>query len=260
MIINSQWKNYTKNINTFHNIIPIIDTSFSFSISNESLYAAISLGILVSEKSTFSKRILTLDAIPSWINLENCKNYIEMVEKVYNQISLNGLNANIYATLDFILETIVREKMSHEQVGNMKLAIFSDMQVDLSDSTFISLYEGIKKKYETIGLKLYKKPFNVPHILFWNLKSTNGFPVSCIQFNASLLSGFSPSFLDYFHYQNQNLNQNQNQNQNDIYNTNTNSITYINKWKLSNPFLLLKKILCNKRYKPLEKKLLCLLY
>ena len=145
MIINSQWKNYTKNINTFHNIIPIIDTSFSFSMNNDSLYAAISLGILISEKTTFSKRILTLDAIPSWINLESCTNYIEMVEKVHNEISLNGLNANFYATLDFILETIIREKLSHENVENMKLAIFSDMQVDLSDSNFISLYEGIKK-------------------------------------------------------------------------------------------------------------------
>jgi hypothetical protein len=261
MIINSQWKNYTKNINTFHNIIPIIDTSFSFSMSNDSLYAAISLGILVSEKTTFSKRILTLDAIPSWINLESCKNYIEMVEKVHNEISLNGLNANFYTTLDFILETIIREKMSHEQVENMKLAIFSDMQVDLSDSTFISLYEGIKKKYETIGLKLYNKPFNVPHILFWNLKSTYGFPVTSEQFNASLLSGFSPSFLDYFHYQNYNYKSNPTSNSNSSNsNSNSNSSTYINKWKLSNPFLLLKKILYNKRYKPLEKKLLCLLY
>lgn len=251
MIINSQWKNYIKNINTFHNIIPIIDTSFSFSLNNDSLYAAISLGILVSEKTTFSKRILTLDAIPSWINLDSCTNYVEMVEKVHNEISVNGLNANFYKTLDFILETIVREKISHEQVENMKLAIFSDMQVDLSNSTFISLYEGIKNKYETTGLKFYQKPFNVPHILFWNLKSTYGFPVTCSQFNASLLSGFSPSFLNFFHYK-------------------TNSVPYsistfsrdshINKWKLSNPFLLLKQILCNKRYEPLEKKLLCLLY
>jgi hypothetical protein len=246
MIINSQWKNYIKNINTFHNIIPIIDTSFSFSMSNDSLYAAISLGILISEKTTFSKRILTLDAMPSWINLESCKNYIEMVEKVYNEISLNGLNANFYTTLDFILETIIREKISHEQVENMKLAIFSDMQVDLSDTTFISLYEGIKNKYEAIGLKYYKKPFNVPHIIFWNLKSTNGFPVTSYQFNVSLLSGFSPSCLDYFHYHNNKYT--------------SSSCSYINKWKQSNPFILLKKILCNKRYDPLEKKLLCLLY
>ena len=37
--------------------------------------------------------------------------------------------------------------------------------------------------------------FYIPHITFWNLRSTNGFPVMPSQKNVSMVSGYNASLL-----------------------------------------------------------------
>jgi hypothetical protein len=73
------------------------------------------------------------------------------------------------------------------------------MQMDVADKNGLSLYDSIKKKYEEAGLRSeHKKPYKPPHILFWNLRSTGGFPSLSTQQNASMMSGFSPALLNLF--------------------------------------------------------------
>ena len=38
------------------------------------------------------------------------------------------------------------------------------------------IYDNIKQKYHDAGMKSFGIPYNPPHILFWNLRSTSGFP------------------------------------------------------------------------------------
>jgi hypothetical protein len=83
-------------------------------------------------------------------------------------------------------------------VSNMTLVIFSDMQIDEADRNTLSLYDSIEKLYSTLGMEMYGKPLNPPHILFWNLKSTSGFPTLSTQPNVSSISGFSPALLNLF--------------------------------------------------------------
>ena len=45
---------------------------------------------------------------------------------------------------------------------------------------------------------IYKKPYTPPHILFWNLRCTDGFPCLSIQTNVSMMSGFHSSLLNLF--------------------------------------------------------------
>ena len=47
-------------------------------------------------------------------------------------------------------------------------------------------------------MRLYGKPFKPPHILLWNLRSTDGFPSLSTQTNVSMMSGFSPVLLNVF--------------------------------------------------------------
>ena len=47
-------------------------------------------------------------------------------------------------------------------------------------------------------MRVKGKPYKPPHILFWNLRSTRGFPTLSTQSNASMMSGFSPSMLNLF--------------------------------------------------------------
>mgnify|MGYP001160312601 CR=1 FL=1 len=84
-----------------------------------------------------------------------------------------------------ILDVIVDNDISPDDTENMVLAIFSDMQIDhaihknpaVRSLTHVgymdSMYDCIKDLYNEAGLRSkYKKPYNPPHILFWNLRKT----------------------------------------------------------------------------------------
>ena len=60
------------------------------------------------------------------------------------------------------------------------------------------LFERIRAKYAEAGVRVKGKPYKPPHILFWNLRSTTGFPALSSQQNASMMSGFSAAMLNLF--------------------------------------------------------------
>jgi hypothetical protein len=61
-----------------------------------------------------------------------------------------------------------------------------------------TFYDSMHTKYADAGVRLWGTPFKPPHILFWNLRSTSGFPCLSSQKNVSMMSGFSPSLLSLF--------------------------------------------------------------
>jgi hypothetical protein len=225
-ILNSQWRDNASQNSSFGKMIPMVDVSSS--MDGKPLHAAIALGIRVAEKSIFGKRVLTFSAYPSWVNLEGKETFVEMVDELRN--ANWGMNTNFYAALDMILDAIVEAKMSPEDVEDIVLAVFSDMQIDHADNNSFTMYTQIKQKYEITGLRLHGKPFKPPHILFWNLRSTNGFPNLSSQAHTSMLSGFSPVLLNLFEEQG------------------------IEAMQSCTPWVMLETILSNPRYKILEKR------
>jgi hypothetical protein len=168
----------------------------SGSMSGDPLHAAIALGLRIADKSLLGKRVLTFSANPTWVNLDDCDNFISMVDKV--QRADWGMNTNFAAALNMILDAIVQHKLQPEDVEDMVLTILSDMQIDQADHSYGSMMTMIEHKYAEAGMRLYKKPFKPPHILFWNLRSTSGFPALSTQKNASMMSGFSAALLNLF--------------------------------------------------------------
>jgi hypothetical protein len=45
---------------------------------------------------------------------------------------------------------------------------------------------------------MYGEPLKAPHILFWNLRSTSGFPTLSTEAGCSMMSGFDPTILNMF--------------------------------------------------------------
>jgi hypothetical protein len=148
-----------------------------------------------------------------------------------------GLNTNFFAALTLILDSIISNKLSPEDVEDMVLAIFSDMQIDEanerddSDKGNDAMMVLIEKKYYDAGMTVWGKPYKPPHILFWNLRSTSGFPTLSLQKNSSMMSGFSPVLLNLFCDEGLAALQN------------------------CTPWSLLKKALDNDRYKVLDNKI-----
>ena len=193
-ILNAQWVNNSLQTGQLGKMIAMVDVSGS--MSGDPMNAAIALGLRIAEKSLLGKRVLTFSASPSWVNLDDCDNFVSMVEKV--QRADWGMNTNFAAALNMILDAIVQHKLEPEDVEDMVLTILSDMQIDSADHNYGSMMEMIEKKYAETGMRLFGKPFKAPHILFWNLRSTGGFPALSSQKNASMMSGFSAALLNLF--------------------------------------------------------------
>ena len=216
IITNSQASDIVDNIGSLDNLIAMVDTSGS--MRGDPLHAAIGLGICISEKSKIGKRILSFDREPRWTNLENVEGFCNKVKTVSD--SAWGMNTNFTNALTMILESCVKKNLTEEQVSNLVLVVLSDMQIDSQGNEQLNepMWNHIKTLYATHGYRF------IPHILFWNLRFTSGFPVSSEQKGATMFSGFSPSLLNAF---------------------TENGIEAI---KNSNPWNTLKELLDNDRY------------
>ena len=198
-ILNAQWTNNSLQTGALGKMIAMVDVSGS--MEGDPMNAAIALGIRIAEKSMLGKRVLTFSASPTWINVEKCDNFVEMVDVIKHDSNW-GMNTNFYAALNMILDSIVLNKLKPDDVEDMVLAIFSDMQIDdahdSKSGNMETMMDRIERRYAEEGTKLWGKPFKAPHILFWNLRSTSGFPALSLQKNASMMSGFSPALLNLF--------------------------------------------------------------
>ena len=110
-----------------------------------------------------------------------------------------GLSTNVYSALDTILSVIIETKMTINDVAGLSLIILSDMQNVPHTSGHLSIvYDKIREKYANAGVLVHGMPYNMPHIIFWNMQSTNGFPVDTTQSNTAMMSGYSPALLNNF--------------------------------------------------------------
>jgi Mg-chelatase subunit ChlD len=194
-LLNSQWRDNSSQNSGLGKMIAMVDVSGS--MDGDPMEVAVALGIRIAEKSVLGKRIMTFSAKPSWVNLEPYTDFISQVIVVKN--AEWGMNTNFHAALDLILDAIVQNKMAPEDVQDMVLVVLSDMQMDSGDRCNKQvLYDTMKAKYEAAGIRVNGIPYKPPHILFWNLRSTSGFPSLANQPNASMMSGFSPALLNLF--------------------------------------------------------------
>ena len=188
-LLNSQWRSNASINGNLGKMVALVDTSGS--MYGDPLNVAIALGIRVAEKSLLGKRVLTFSEKPDWHNLEDQNDFVSMVNSLRKAKWM--MNTNFYAALRVILDALIEKKVPPEEANGMVLAIFSDMQIDQADKKFKekSMMEVIETMYQDAG-------YSCPHILFWNLSSTTGFPTLSTQKGASMMSGFSPTLLNLF--------------------------------------------------------------
>jgi hypothetical protein len=204
-ILNEQWKSNSKCTSQLGEMIPLVDTSGSMELDEmKPLLSAIGLGLRVAEKSKLGKRVMTFNAKPEWIKLDDKEDFVEDVQKIKNIPW--GMNTNFHKAMDLILDTIIGLKLPSEEVENLILVVFSDMQFDRAESEMgtekrfgsNTVREILDKKYHDAGIKICGKPYKVPKIVFWNLRSTTGFPVLSYHDGYAMMSGYSATALNEF--------------------------------------------------------------
>lgn len=194
-LLNSQWRDNSAQNGALGKMIAMVDVSGS--MSGDPMNVAIALGIRIADKSALGHRVMTFSSTPTWVNLDPYGDFISQVQVIKS--APWGMNTNFYAALDLILDAIIQNKMAPDDVQDMVLVVLSDMQIDAGDDcNKQTLYDTMLAKYEAAGIRVHGAPYKPPHILFWNLNSTSGFPSLSIQPNTSMMAGFSPALLNLF--------------------------------------------------------------
>jgi hypothetical protein len=197
-LLNAQWRDNSTQTGALGPMVAMLD--FSGSMDGDPRDVAMALGCRVAEKSILGKRVMSFSTNPTWHNLDGCDNFVDMIRVLQN--GEVGYSTNFHGAFDRILDAIIEKKLTPDQVEGMILAIFSDMQIDnptvQAPKNMESFYDSMERKYAETGVRLWGTPFKPPHILFWNLRSTSGFPCISSQKNVSMMSGFSPALLNLF--------------------------------------------------------------
>jgi len=175
----------------------IILADVSGSMNGTPLFVSIASAIFISNliNDPFRDRFLTFDTNPQWYNINPKLKLIDKVRLVIN--SPWGGSTNFEKAMNLILDTAVAYNLSQEEMPKWFLVV-SDMQFDNANSNakWDTMYEHIQDRFTSVGMKICSKPYDMPHIIFWNVRgNTNGLPVISNQLGCQLVSGYNISIL-----------------------------------------------------------------
>ena len=236
--LNTQWVSFLSQVASeeggLGNMVAMVDQSGS--MDGDPYYAALGMGIAVATRSALGNRVMTFSTEPSWVSLDassESEYYTDLAAAIDDPFApgtflgsimalkavdhLAGFGTNFFKALKLILDACVAGSVPDSVVCNMTLAIFSDMQIDAPynktreiydcsndymlrvdpransfGDDMLSMHERISELYLAAGYS------GVPHILFWNLRHTSGFPTMSSLTGATMFSGFSPMLLNTF--------------------------------------------------------------
>lgn len=197
VLYDSLWNSLPDYFNGKHvNAIAVVDVSGSmYSNRGLPLDTAISVGIYLAERNThpaFHNKFITFSEKPQLVEIKGKS----VVEKVKNLRDADwGLNTNIQAVFNLILQTALKENLTQEDLPQ-RLYIISDMEFDSAiddDENDIN-----KTLFEVIAYKFQQHGYQLPKLIFWNVNARNKqFPMSLDQRGFQLISGCNPSIFKH---------------------------------------------------------------
>jgi hypothetical protein len=181
--LEAQWKalpNYCEDND--QNALVVCDVSGS--MSGVPMEVSIALGIYIAERNTgiFKDHFITFSERPTLERLVGNT----LHDRVRNlQRAQWDMNTNIQAVFDLILSTALSNGVKTEGMPK-KIFIISDMQFDSASSRNKTNFKEIERKYKLAG-------YEMPTLIFWNVRDSANTPVTKDQNGVFLVSGYSPS-------------------------------------------------------------------
>ena len=175
--VDAQWNaliTRLRTAGTFSNTMAVCDVSGS--MSGVPMEVCIALGLVVSELTAppFKNKVITFSVVPQW------HAHWEM-------------NTDFLAVFKMLLAEAQTYSLRPEQMIK-KIFVFTDMQFDNAKTgpDYGTGYEHVKDMYTKAG-------YQIPQIIFWNLRDTRtSFPVRKDTPGVALMSGFSAEMLKFF--------------------------------------------------------------
>ncbi|GMI11128.1 hypothetical protein TrVE_jg9611 [Triparma verrucosa] len=182
----------------------------SGSMSGTPMSVSIAMGILLSEicHPAFRDLVLTFHENPTFHDLKGCNNFVEKCQSL--QRAPWGGSTDFEKAFNLILDVIERQKLKQEDIPD--LMVVSDMQFNETSGyggygygggsggskAWATASEKIKGAFADLGKKMWGKPFEMPNVIFWNVRSgTAGVPANSDDEGVALLSGYSPALMKF---------------------------------------------------------------
>ena len=101
-----------------------------------------------------------------------------------------------------MLDALIAAKVTPDEAGQVVLVVLSDMQIDGSNFNGASSWGGGGSWSDTAQAAVTRMwtdaGYQVPHVVWWNLRKTTGFPTMTNTPNATMISGYSAAVLKSF--------------------------------------------------------------
>jgi hypothetical protein len=151
---------------------------------------AVLMGMCVSQLSSgpWRDKFFNFDMNPSLQDLSGCTSFREKFQKVYR--AKWGGSTDFRKMMDLILQIANKHELTQDQLPKC-LFVFSDMQFNAADGNYSSSHDSMVAKFKAHGYEL-------PMIVYWNLRDAPGFPVDASTPNTFMVSGFSPRLMKLF--------------------------------------------------------------
>lgn len=185
-MLEAQWNSLPDYMDDGENqLIPVCDVSGS--MQRIPMEVSISLGLYTSERNRgpFKDQVITFSDNPTFVELKS-ERLRDRIRELYG-IDW-GMNTDLEKTIQLVLNQAVKHDLPADQMPEM-LVIFSDMQFDrCTENPDETAMEMMQRQYDEAG-------YEMPQIVFWNLRDSTGKPVKFTDSGVALVSGFSPSVI-----------------------------------------------------------------
>ena len=187
IIIETMWKQFSKNTNHMSKTIFCMDNSPSMKNLN-SLSISFALSISENYKGIFKNKILNFSNTPEFYNIID-NNLYEKYKQIKN-IEWSG-TVDFNKIYDLILNKCLENKVDKNEVPE-NLLIITDINYNVCN-TIKTDFEYIDKKYK---IHNYKKP----KLIFWNMimNEHSNFPYNKITNDIILINGNSKILINHF--------------------------------------------------------------
>lgn len=182
----------TKQLGKFDRSIVLTDVSGSMYRSGgdtnvSPIEVSIAMSLLLSSvvHEKFRDRVILFDSDPKLIDLSKCSTLKEKVEKLSMK---HGGFTNLSAPIKMLINQAKLWGVTKDEMPDT-IYIISDMQFDAACKDMNKTSQNwLEDKFKGNG-------YNVPRIIYWNVRANQNVPVKSDKPNVSLVSGFSPSIL-----------------------------------------------------------------
>lgn len=184
--LEAAWSNLPDYVDDISGLV-VADTSGS--MSGMPINVSVSLALYIAERNkneAFKDYFITFSEKPTLQKIEGKT----LRERINCLESINPWNTDLQAVFNLVLDRAVKSKVPVEDMPKT-LIIVSDMQFDQACTNNNSTnLERIRERYNEAG-------YPMPTLVFWNVNSYSNVPAKMNDDGVLLLSGCSPTVLQY---------------------------------------------------------------